>query len=102
MGVKEGQVKSRVFQGLDAIERNEKGLWRRVDKLIPGKTVKAYDEAIGVLKDLRGRRSTNNGGREFVRRVEAIRGRFRGSAACNGGLKTRNCLRDRSRCDVSF
>ena len=38
------------LQRLDAIERDEKGLWRRVDKLIAGKTVKAYDEAVGVLK----------------------------------------------------
>jgi hypothetical protein len=36
----------------EALERNEESLWRRVDELIVGKTVKAYGEAIGILKDL--------------------------------------------------
>ena len=61
------------LQRLDAIERDEKGLWRRLDKLIAGKTVKAYDEAVGVLKSLRALALHKQRWEEFVRRVEAIR-----------------------------
>jgi hypothetical protein len=64
------------LQRFDAIERDEKGLWRRVDKLIAGKTVKAYDEAVGVLKDLRALALHKQRWEEFVRRVEAIRGKY--------------------------
>jgi hypothetical protein len=64
------------LQRLEAIERDEKGLWRRVDELICGKTVKAYDEAVGILKDLRALALHKKRWEEFVRRVEAIRGRY--------------------------
>ena len=64
------------LQRLEAIERDEKGLWQHVDELICGKTVKAYDEAVGILKDLRALALHKERWEEFVRRVEAIRGRY--------------------------
>jgi hypothetical protein len=39
------------LQRLDTIERDEEGLWRRVDELIAGKTVKAYNQTLTTAKD---------------------------------------------------
>jgi hypothetical protein len=64
------------LQRLDAIDRDEKGLWRRVDELIAGKTVKAYNEAVGILKDLRALALHKQRLEEFVRRVDGIRGKY--------------------------
>jgi hypothetical protein len=61
---------------LEAIERDEKGLWQRVDNLLPEKTVKAYDDAVGILKDLRTLALHKQQWEEFVRRVEAIRAKY--------------------------
>jgi hypothetical protein len=61
---------------LNAIERDEKALWLRVDELITSKSTKAYDEAITILKDLRALALHKEQQDEFVRRVEAIRQRY--------------------------
>jgi hypothetical protein len=45
---------ARELQRLEAIARNEKTLWGRVDELIAGKTTKAYDEAV-LIKGSAGR-----------------------------------------------
>ena len=58
---------------LDEIEREEDHLWRRVDKLILEKTVATYDEAVGILKNLRDLALHKEREAEFMRRVEAIR-----------------------------
>jgi hypothetical protein len=64
------------LQRIDAIERDEKALWGRADKLIAGKTVKGYDEAIVILKNLRDLALHKQQWEEFVRRIEAIRGKY--------------------------
>jgi hypothetical protein len=64
------------LQRLDAIERDEKGLWRRVDELIAGKTVKDYNEAVSILKDLRALALHKQRLGEFVRQVDGIRGKY--------------------------
>ena len=46
-----------------------------MDELIAGKTTKAYDEAISILKDLRALALHQQRREEFARQVEAIRGR---------------------------
>jgi hypothetical protein len=61
---------------LNAIERDEKALWLRVDELITSKSTKAYDEAITILKDLRALALHKEQRDEFVRRVEAIRQKY--------------------------
>jgi hypothetical protein len=61
---------------LNAIERDEKGLWQRVDQLIAGKTIKAYDEAIGILKNLRDLAIHKKRREEFASQVEAILGKY--------------------------
>jgi hypothetical protein len=63
------------LQRLEAIARDEKTLWRRVDELIAGKATKAYDEAVSILKDLRALALHQQRREEFARQVEAIRGR---------------------------
>jgi hypothetical protein len=60
---------------LEAIERDEESLWRRVDELIEGKTAKTYDEAIGILKDLGALVLHKQRWEEFLRRVQTILGR---------------------------
>ena len=70
------QEAARRLQRLAEIDRHQEGLWRRVDELIAGKTIKAYDEAIGILKDLRDLAVHQQKRKEFVPRVEAIRGRY--------------------------
>jgi hypothetical protein len=64
------------LQRLEAIERDQKGLWRRVDELIAMKTVKAYDEAVGILKDLRALAVHKEQLEDFLRRIEGIRGKY--------------------------
>jgi hypothetical protein len=66
---------ARELQRLEAIARDEKALWRRVDELIAGKTTKAYDEAVSILKDLRALALHQQSREEFARQVEAIRGK---------------------------
>ncbi|HYY28721.1 MAG TPA: hypothetical protein VE860_12280 [Chthoniobacterales bacterium] len=47
-----------------------------MDNLIAGKTVKAYDQAVTILKDLRALALHKQQWEEFVRRVDGIRGRY--------------------------
>ena len=61
---------------LEALERDEESLWRRVDELIAGKTVKTYDEAIGILKDLSDLALHKERREEFMRRVQTILGKY--------------------------
>jgi hypothetical protein len=61
---------------LEALERDEESLWRRVDELIAGKTVTAYDEAIGILKDLSDLALHKERREEFMRRVQTILGKY--------------------------
>ncbi len=63
-------------QRLEAIERDEEALWRLVDELIAGKTVKTYDKAVGILKDLRAVALHKQRMEEFLRRIEGIRGKY--------------------------
>jgi hypothetical protein len=63
------------LQRLEAIARDEKTLWRCVDELIASKAIKAYDEAVSILKDLRALALHQQRREEFARQVEAIRGR---------------------------
>jgi len=64
------------LQRLEAIARDEKALWRRVDELIAGKTAKTYDEAVSILKDLRALALHQQRREEFARQVEAIQGKY--------------------------
>jgi hypothetical protein len=61
---------------LEALERDEESLWRRVDELIAGKTVKTYDEAIGILKNLSDLALHKCRREEFMRRVQTILGKY--------------------------
>lgn len=61
---------------LEALERDEESLWSRVDELIAGKTVKTYDEAIGILKDLNDLALHKGRREEFMRRVQTILGKY--------------------------
>jgi hypothetical protein len=61
---------------LEALERDEESLWRRVDELIAGKTVKTYDEAIGILKDLSDLAFHKERREGFMRRVQTILGKY--------------------------
>jgi hypothetical protein len=61
---------------LEALERDEESLWRRVDEMIAGKTVKTYDEAIGILKDLSDLALHKERREEFMRRVQTILGKY--------------------------
>jgi hypothetical protein len=63
-------------QRLEAIERDEEALWRLVDELIAGKTVKTYDKAVGILKDLHAVALHKQRMEEFLRRIEGIRGKY--------------------------
>jgi hypothetical protein len=47
-----------------------------VDELIAGKTVKAYNQAVGILKNLRVLALHKQRLEEFVRRVDGIRGQY--------------------------
>ena len=64
------------LQRLEALERDEESLWRRVNELIAGKTVKTYDEAIGILKDLNDLALHKERREEFMRRVQTILGKY--------------------------
>jgi hypothetical protein len=79
-------------QRLEAIERDEKGLWERVAALIAAKTIKAYDEAVGILKDLRALALHKQRLEEFVRRVETIRGRYPGPSGLQLPIKDAKLL----------
>jgi hypothetical protein len=50
--------------------------WRLVDELIAGETVKTYDKAVGILKDLRAVALHKQRMEEFLRRIEGIRGKY--------------------------
>ena len=58
---------------LAELDRNQARLWARVDELIAAKTTKAYDEAIGILRDLRDLALHQQQREAFVLRVEAIK-----------------------------
>jgi hypothetical protein len=60
---------------IEAIESDEERLWRRVDELIAHKVIKAYDEAVLILKDLLDLALHKNRRDEFGRRVKAIQAR---------------------------
>ena len=47
-----------------------------MDELIAGKTTKAYDEAVSILKDLRALALHQQRREEFARQVEAIQGKY--------------------------
>jgi hypothetical protein len=61
---------------LEALERDEESLWRRVGELIARKTVKNYDEAISILKDLSDLALHKERREEFMRRVQTILGKY--------------------------
>jgi leucyl aminopeptidase len=67
------QEEAKRLQRLAEIERDQKELWRRVDALIAAKTTKAYDEAIGILKDLRDLALHRQQPEEFAQRINATR-----------------------------
>jgi len=58
---------------LAELDRNQARLWARVDELIAAKTTKAYDEAVGILKDQRELALHQQQREAFVRRIEAIK-----------------------------
>ena len=70
------QETARRLRRLAEIDRKQEGLWLRVDELIAGKTIKGYDEAVGLLKDLGDLAHHQRQREEFARRVEVIRGRY--------------------------
>jgi hypothetical protein len=59
-------------QRFEAIERDEKKLWQRVDSLIAEKNIKGYDQAVSILKDLRELAVHKQQWEEFALRVQAI------------------------------
>jgi hypothetical protein len=61
---------------LEALEHDEESLWKRVDELIAGKTVKNYDETIGILKNLSDLALHKERREEFMRRVQTILGKY--------------------------
>jgi hypothetical protein len=87
---------------LEALERDEESLWRRVDELIAGKTVKSYDEAIGFLKDLSDLALHKKRRKEFVCRVQTILGKYPRLSGLQSRIKMRNCSKDWSRSEQEF
>ena len=57
---------------LDKLAGTEPALWKRVEELIATKQPKRYDEAIGLLADLRDLAARKDGA-DFRRRLEALR-----------------------------
>ena len=57
---------------LDKLAGKEPTLWKRVEELVATKQPKRYDEAIGLLADLRDLAARTDGA-DFRRRLEALR-----------------------------
>ena len=60
--------------------------------ILAGKTVKAYDEAVTILKDLGALALHRQQWEEFVRRVEGIRGRYSRLSALQWRIENANLV----------
>ena len=65
---------------LDTLVGKEEALWRRADDLVSTRRQLEYDEAVGLLKDLRDLAARGDQTAQFADRLDALRTRHKGKS----------------------